>query len=105
MEKEQKFNAPEIQKNLESELQKKGYHIKKARLPEGEPIQCEKCMKENCFEFHGEGWFVEGEFYCEKHKTDALSVLKQIDEGADRMRKEQEEIIKTRRKRLITYAD
>lgn len=96
MKKEQKINIPGTQKDLKSELQKKGFLIEKAQLPEDEPMQCKKCMKEDNFEFHNEGWFVEGEFYCGGHKEYILNILKQIDEDAARIKKEREEIIKKR---------
>lgn len=97
MGKEQKFNISGVQEDLESELRKKGFNIERAQLPENEPRQCEKCMKEDCFEFYNEGWFIEGQFYCENHKEDILNVLRQINEVAIQRRKEEEEIIKKRR--------
>ena len=94
--KKQKINVSETPVNLESELQNKGYKIERAILKEDEPIQCEKCMDENCFEFHSEGWFIEGEFYCGKHKAGFLTILKEIDEDVDKIKMVQEELIKKR---------
>jgi hypothetical protein len=82
MEKEPKLDSREIMDDLEVELKKKGYQIERAELSEDEPIQCEKCIKEDNFQFHNKGWFIEGEFYCNDHKGDALCILKDIDNDA-----------------------
>ena len=96
---EPNFNMQEGSKNLEAELREKGFQIKRAQLPENEPIQCEECMKEDCFKFYNEGWFIEGEFYCSQHKENALSVLEEVDKDVERRRAEQERIVKERLKR------
>ncbi|KKQ32209.1 MAG: hypothetical protein US45_C0025G0012 [Candidatus Nomurabacteria bacterium GW2011_GWA1_37_20] len=90
---------PKIEKSPEEKLRERGFYIKKEQLPEDEPMQCEKCMKEDDFKFHAEGWFAEGEFYCEKHKADILNVLQQINEDAKRRKLEEERIIEERRKK------
>src|SRR3989344_5103634 len=90
---------PKIEKSLEEKLREKGYQIERAQLSEKEPIQCDKCMDEsNNFEFHREGWFIEGSFYCSNHKEGAIQVLEEIDKDAERRKLEQERIIKERRK-------
>jgi hypothetical protein len=77
--------------------EKKRFQIEKVKLPEDEPIQCETCMeKEKNFEFYQEGWFIEGEFYCSKHKDTALQLLEEIVKEGERMRLERERIIEER---------
>lgn len=90
---------PERQKSAEEELREKGYSIEKARLPEGEPIQCDKCMKENNFNFYNEGWFIEGSFYCSTDKEDALKILEEIQKEAERLKSERERVMEERSKK------
>jgi len=94
MEKEAK-----IEKSLVEKLREKGYQIERAQLSEDESIQCDKCMNEsNNFEFHREGWFIEGSFYCSNHKEGAIKVLEEIDEDVERRRLEEKQIIEERRR-------
>ena len=86
-----------IEKSQEEKLKEKNFSIEKAQLPEGEPIQCDKCIEEENFEFYDDGWFIEGEFYCDNHKEHALSILESIAQGVDEKRLEQERIKKERR--------
>lgn len=92
---------PKIEKSVEEELRKKRYQIERVQLPEDEPIQCDKCMdKDNNFQFHQEGWFIEGQFYCSKHKEEAIMVLEEIDKDVERRKLEQERIVEERRKQF-----
>lgn len=93
MEKETK-----IKKSAEGGFHKKRYQIERAQLPENEPIQCEKCTKEDDFRFHDEGWFIEGEFYCGKHKEEILDILEAVDKDMEKRKLEQERIVEERRK-------
>lgn len=90
---------PKIEESLEEKLREKGYQIERAQLPEDESMQCDKCMGEDKdFQFHQDGWFIEGQFYCSKHKEGAINVLKEIDQDVERRKLEQERIIEERRK-------
>lgn len=90
---------PKIEKSREDQLREKGYQIEQVHLSEDKSLQCDKCMDENKdFQFHQEGWFVEGEFYCPKHKERALEVLEEINQGVERRKSEQERIVEERRK-------
>ena len=92
-------NQPKFDKSQEEKLREKGFQIERAQLLEGEPRQCEKCMsKDNDFQFHQTGWFIEGEFYCPKHKEGVIKVLEKINKEAERTKLEQERIIKERGK-------
>lgn len=86
-------------KRMEEKLREKGYQIERAQLSEDDFRQCDKCMdKDKDFQFHQEGWFIEGEFYCSKHKEGAISGLEEIDRDVERRKLEQERIIEERRK-------
>ena len=90
---------PKIEKSLEEKLRERAYQIERVQLSEDESIQCDKCMNENNnFEFHGEGWFIEGSFYCSNHKEGAIKILEEIDKDTERRKLEQEQIIEERRK-------
>ena len=90
---------PKIEQGKEDKLREKGYQIEMARLSEDESRQCDKCMdKDKDFQFHQEGWFIEGEFYCSKHKERAVSVLEEVEKDVERRKLEQERIIEERRK-------
>lgn len=53
---------PKIEKSLEERLREKGYQIERAQLSEDDFSQCDECMSEdNDFQFHQEGWFIEGD--------------------------------------------
>ena len=91
---------PKIEKGLEEKLREKGYRIEKAQLSEDESRQCDKCIdKDNNFQFHQDGWFIEGEFYCSEHKERAVKALEEIDKDVERRRSEQKQIIEERSKR------
>ena len=93
---------PKFEKSREEKLREKGYQIESTQLPAGEPTQCDKCMdKDNNFQFHQEGWFVEGQFYCPKHREVALDTLEEIDKDVERRKLEQEQIIGERRKNSV----
>lgn len=88
-----------IEESREDKLRKKGYQIERAQLSEDESRQCDKCMDKNKdFQFHQEGWFIEGEFYCSKHKDKAINVLEEIDKDVEGRKLERERIIEERRK-------
>ena len=90
---------PKIEKSLEEKLREKGYRIERAQLSEDKSRQCDKCIgKDNNFQFHRDGWLIEGEFYCPEHKEGAVKVLEEIDNDVERRRSEQEQIIEERRK-------
>ncbi|MFH0873954.1 MAG: hypothetical protein V1846_03940 [Candidatus Komeilibacteria bacterium] len=82
--------------NLESELKQRGFKIEPVEFAENETQQCEKCCGQDCFKFYDKGWFIEGEFYCESHKQDALAVLQQVAEGAKKIQRDREETIRIR---------
>lgn len=91
---------PKIEKSLEEKLSEKGYRIEKAQLSEDESRQCGQCMGEDKdFRFYQEGWMIEGNFYCFKHKEKAMSILGEIDKDVERRNLQQERIIEERRKR------
>ena len=80
---------PKIEKSLEEKPREKKYKIERARLPEDNPIQCDMCADEdNNFQFYQEGWFVQGDFYCSKHKEGVIKVLEEVDKDAERMKLE-----------------
>lgn len=88
-----------IEKSLEEKLRDKGYQIERAQLSEDESRQCNKCMdKDKDLQFHQEGWFIEGEFCCSKHKEGAISILEEIDKDVERRKSERERIIEERSK-------
>jgi len=90
MEKELKIEA-----SLEEKLREGVFHIERTQLSE----QCDKCMNEdNDFQFHQEGWLIEGEFYCPKHKEGAIKALEEIDRDAKRRKLKQECIIEERQR-------
>ncbi len=90
---------PKFEKSREEKLREKGSRIERAQLSEDESMQCDKCMaKDGYFQFHQEGWFVEGQFYCSKHKEGILDTLEEIDKDVERRKLEQEQIIEERRK-------
>ncbi len=90
---------PKIEISKEEKLREKGYHIEKAWLSEDEPIQCDRCVDEDSnFQFHQEGWFIEGQFYCSKHKEGAIEVLEEIDKDVQERKLERECITEERRK-------
>ncbi len=99
-EKEKKFGAEGRIEDLELELQKAGFFIKKAELLESEPLQCEHCMKEGRFDFYNRGWFIEGDFYCGEHKQSALEMLKKVKEGAEQSQEERKKMEEERKKML-----
>lgn len=91
---------PKIKKNKEEKLREKGYHIEKAQLSEDESRQCDGCMdKDKDFQFHQEGWFIEGQFYCSRHKEGVINFWEEIDQEVERKKLEQEQIIEERKKR------
>lgn len=83
---------PRFEKSLEEKLREKGfYQIEKVQLPEDEPRQCDQCINESDnFQFHQEGWIIEGDFYCSGHKERALEMLEAIDQDAEKQKLEQE---------------
>lgn len=90
---------PKVEKSLEEKFREKGHQIERMQLSEDESLQCNKCMnKDKDFQFHQEGWFIEGEFYCSKHKDGVISILEEIDKDVERRRLEQECVIEERRK-------
>lgn len=90
---------PKIEKSKEDKLREKGYQMERAQLSEDESMQCDKCMdKDKDFQFHQEGWFIEGQFYCSKYKEGAIRVLEEIDKDVERRKLEQRRIVEERRK-------
>jgi|GEM_PF-6838628 len=94
MSKEQKDNAPKPSESSKPESQGSIMRLEKAKLPENEPMQCEKCMKDGHFDFYDEGWWLEGVFYCNNHREYAQSIIDQIDQDVARRRQEQEDALK-----------
>lgn len=76
---------------LEDELRKKGYYIEKVEVKDGEVPQ--SCLTDDCFD--DAEVFIEGSFYCSKHKEMVLKKLKEADEEMrrekERMRRETQE--------------
>lgn len=84
---------------MEEKLREKGYRIERAQLSEDESMQCGKCIDEDKdFQFHQKGWFIEGQFYCSKHKDGAINVIEEIDKDAEKRKLERERIIEERKK-------
>jgi|GEM_PF-1943893 len=77
---------PKPEVNLEEELRKRGWMIEKIDK-EKEPWS--QCQKSDCFE--DADWFIEGGFYCPKHKDWMLNELKETQENIDIKRKERSE--------------
>lgn len=91
---------PKIEKSPEEKLREKyGFQIKRAQLSEDEPMQCDTCTdKDNDFQFYQEGWFIEGQFYCSKHKEGAIKILEEIAKDVEWRKLEREHIIEEQRK-------
>jgi len=52
--------------------------------------------QDNNFQSYQEGWFIEGNFYCQKHKEEALRILEETAREAEKRRLERERIAQER---------